>query len=63
VFRQNGCWGAIGKSNYSGLRFRTPVYRTIRELVMSYFEHYYNPDGEKTLRAYSSGSLLRAARF
>ncbi|MBI4471142.1 MAG: hypothetical protein HY646_00645 [Acidobacteria bacterium] len=53
VFRERGCWGAIGKSNYSGLRFRTPVYRTIRELVMSYFEHYYNLDGEKTLRAYS----------
>jgi len=53
VFRQQGSWGSIGKSNYSGLRFRTPVYRTIRELVMSYFEHYYNLDGEKTLRAFS----------
>ena len=53
VFRLNGCWGAIAKSNYAGLRFRTPVYRTLRELVMSYFEHYYNLDGEKTLRAYS----------
>lgn len=53
VFRVNGCWGAIGKSNYAGLRFRTPVYRSLRELVMSYFEHYYNLDGEKTLRAYS----------
>lgn len=53
VFRVNGCWGAIGKSNYAGLRFRTPVYRTLRELAMSYFEHYYNLDGEKTLRAYS----------
>jgi hypothetical protein len=53
VFRGNGCWGAIGKSNYAGLRFRTPVYRNLRELVISYFEHYYNLDGEKTLRAYS----------
>jgi hypothetical protein len=53
VFREHGCWGAIAKSNYSGLRFRNPVYRTIRELAMSYFEHYYNPRGEKTLRAYS----------
>ena len=53
VFRQNGCWGAIAKSNYAGLRFRNPVYRTIRELAMSYFEHYYNPKGEKTLRGYS----------
>src|SRR5262245_40563625 len=53
VFRQRGHWGAVAKSNYAGLRFRSPVYRTLRELVMSYFEHYYNPAGEKTLRAYS----------
>src|SRR5215510_13696241 len=53
VYRANGCWGAIAKSNYAGLRFRSPVYRTLRELVLSYFEHYYNLDGEKTLRAYS----------
>ncbi|MGH9838235.1 MAG: hypothetical protein ACREEM_05575 [Blastocatellia bacterium] len=54
VFREQGCWGAIAKSNYAGLRFREPVYRTIRELVMSYYEHYYNPAGEKTLRAFST---------
>ncbi len=54
VYREHGCWGSIAKSNYAGLRFREPVYRTIRELVMSYFEHYYNPAGEKTLRAYST---------
>jgi hypothetical protein len=53
VFRDDHHWGAIAKSNYSGLRFREPVYRTLRELVMSYFEHYYNLRGEKTLRAYS----------
>jgi hypothetical protein len=53
VYRDHGCWGAIGKSNYSGLRFREPVYRSLRELAMSYFEHYYNLAGEKTLRAYS----------
>ena len=61
VFRLWGCWGAIAKSNYSGLRFREPVYRTLRELVMSYFEHYYNPEGEKTLRRYSRPVNL--ARF
>lgn len=53
VFRKRGHWGAIAKSNYAGLRFREPVYRTLRELVMSYFEHYFNLCGEKTLRAYS----------
>ena len=53
VYRDNGYWGAVAKSDYSGLRSREPVYRTVRELVMSYFEHYFNPAGEKTLRAYS----------
>jgi hypothetical protein len=53
VFKQNGHWGAIAKSNYSGLRFREPVYRTLRELTISYFEHYFNLSREKTLRNYS----------
>jgi len=53
IFRVRGHWGAIAKSNYSGLRYREPVYRTLRELVMSYFEHYYNLRKEKTLRRYS----------
>lgn len=53
LFRSQGHWGAIAKSNYSGLRFREPVYRTLRELAISYFEHFYNPAGEKTLRTFS----------
>lgn len=53
VYRVKGCWGAVAKSDYSGLRSREPVYRTLRELAMSYFEHYFNPAGEKTLRTYS----------
>lgn len=61
VFREGRAWGAVAKSNYSGLRFRDPVYRTLRELVMSYFAHYYNPEGEKTLRSYSRPVNL--ARF
>ncbi len=59
IFRQRGHWGAIAKSNYAGLRFREPVYRNLRELVMSYFEHYYNLSGEKTLRNYSRPVNLR----
>ncbi len=61
VFRQNGLWGALAKSNYAGLRFREPVYRTLRELAMTYFEHYYNLRGEKTLRTYSRP--VRLSRF
>lgn len=53
IFRARGHWGALAKSNYSGLRYREPVYRTLRELTMSYFEHYYNLRREKTLRNYS----------
>ena len=53
VFREGGCWGAIAKSNTTVLRFREPVYRTLRELAMSYFDLYYNLNGQKTLRRYS----------
>jgi len=53
VFRVRGRWGAIAKSNHSGLRYREPVYQNARELVMSYFEGYLNLRRERTLRAYS----------
>jgi hypothetical protein len=53
VYRADRHWGAIAKSNFSGLRGRAPVYRTLRELAMSYFEDYINLRGERTLRAYS----------
>jgi len=59
IFRVRGGWGAVAKSNYSGLRYREPVYRSLRELAMSYFEHYYNLRGEKTLRTYSRPVNLR----
>ena len=53
VFREGKCWGAIAKSNTTVLRFREPVYRSLRELAMSYFEMYYNLNGNKSLRSYS----------
>jgi hypothetical protein len=53
VFQRHGHWGAIARSNYSGLRFREPVFRTLRELALSYFETYFNLRREKTLRRYS----------
>jgi len=59
IFRDRGHWGAVAKSNYSGLRYREPVHRTLRELAMSYFEHYYNLKREKTLRNYSRPVNLR----
>jgi len=60
LFRQDDHWGAVAKSNFSGLRFREPVYRDLRELVMSYFEHYYNLQQEKTLRGYTRPLDLKA---
>ncbi len=53
VYQEGGLWGSIAKSNFAGLRFRAPIYRTLRELALSYFEHYYNLRGERTLRSYS----------
>jgi hypothetical protein len=61
VFRRRGLWGAIGTSKFTGLRDREPVYRTLRELAMSYFEHYFNLDGERTLRGH--GRPVNLARF
>lgn len=53
VFKEDRYWGAVAKSNFTTLRYREPVYRSIRELVMSYFDFYFNLFGEKTLRSYS----------
>ena len=52
LFKQHTGWGAVAQSNFSGLRFREPVYCSLRELVMSYFEDHFNSAGEKTLRGY-----------
>ncbi|MBU0540688.1 hypothetical protein KKF59_04105 [Patescibacteria group bacterium] len=52
-FKQHGCWGAISKTNHAVLRYREPVYRTIRELVLSFFHEYTDGVGRKTLRSYS----------
>ncbi len=53
VFREYGHWGAVAKSNFTSLRFREPVYRSLRELIMSYFDFFFNINGEKSLRSYS----------
>jgi len=53
VFKEHGLWGAVAKSNFTVIRFREPVYRSLRELVMSYFDVYFNALGDKTMRSYS----------
>jgi hypothetical protein len=59
IYRENGAWGAIAKSNYAGCRWREPVYRTPRELALSYFDTYFNMRRERTLRRYSRPVNLR----
>lgn len=53
IYKSDGCYGAIAKSNFPGLRMREPIYRSIRELVLSYFESFFNVNGVKTLRTYT----------
>jgi len=61
VYSVNGLWGAVAKSNYTGCRYREPVYRSLRELAMSYFNIYFNMRGERSLRTFSRPVNL--ARF
>jgi hypothetical protein len=61
VYKVRGHWGAIAKSNYTGCRYREPVYRSLRELAMSYFNIYFNLRRERTLRTFSRPVNL--ARF
>jgi hypothetical protein len=53
IFKEDGHWGAVAKSNFTTLRYREPVYRNLRELIMSYFDFYFNTNGYKSLRSYS----------
>ena len=61
LYRVKGHWGTVAKSNYSSCRYREPVYRTLRELAISYFDSYFNMRRERTLRNYSRPVNL--ARF
>jgi hypothetical protein len=61
VYKVKGHWGAVAKSNYTGCRYREPVYRSLRELAMSYFNIYFNMRRERSLRRFSRPVNL--ARF
>jgi hypothetical protein len=60
LFKRDGCWGAISKSNSIWLRWRDPVYRSVRELAMSYFHEYIRHD-HKSLRRMSARPFNIAA--
>ena len=53
VFKKNGKWGCVSKTNHAILKYREPVYKSIRELIMSFFHEYFDDDGKKNLRSYS----------
>jgi hypothetical protein len=59
-FKENGYWGAVAKSNFVGLRFREPIHRNLRELMISYFEQFYNFRRRKTLVSYTRPLNLEA---
>ncbi len=58
LFKHGRLWGAIAKSNFVGLRYREPVYLSLRELVMSYFDEYFNTRGKRTMRTYTASINL-----
>ncbi len=60
IFKRNGRYGALAKSNFVGLRKREPVYKNLHELIMSYFDVFYNVDKEFTMRGYSMPLRLSA---
>jgi hypothetical protein len=60
LYKRDGHWGAVAKSNFVGLRFREPIYVTLHELVMSYFEQFYNVEHKKTMRGYTVPLNLKA---
>src|SRR5713226_7303865 len=61
IYRVDNHWGAVAKSNFAGCRYREPVYRSLRELAMSYFNLYFNLRGQRSLRTFSRPVNL--ARF
>lgn len=63
IFREGGGIGAVAKSNTSGLRFRAPIHRTLRELAISYFDDYFNTERERTLRSFTRPLELTEALY
>lgn len=55
VFKENGGWGSVARSRDIGLHGRKPVYRSLRDLVWSYFDPYVDFSGR--IKAYAQTSL------
>ena len=63
LYKRNGKYGSVAKSNFTGLRYRSSIYRSVREVVISYFEHHFNLKKELTMREYTQPLYLRESLF
>ena len=45
VYKKNNKWGSVARSRDDGLHGRKPVFRTLRELALSYYEPYIDKTG------------------
>lgn len=63
LFTERGRWGAVSKTNHAVLRWREPVYTSVRELAASYFHEYFLDNGKKTLREYSRPFDLSSKKY
>lgn len=63
LFKRNGRYGSVAKSNFTGLRYRSPVHKTVREVVLTYFDQHFNIQKELTLRKYTQPLYIRESLF
>lgn len=63
LFISDGYFGAISKTRHAVLRYREPVYKSVRELAMSYFHEYFTDDGQKTLRSFSAPFKIQGSEW
>jgi len=63
LYKRNGKYGSLAKSNFTGLRYRSPIYRSVREVVISYFEHHFNLKKELSMREYTKPLYLKESLF
>jgi len=55
VYQRRGRWGSVARSRDPGLHGRQPVFRSLRQLALTYFEPYIDETG--CLRAYGAVDL------
>jgi hypothetical protein len=61
LFRQNGLYGSIARSRDLGLHGRKPIFRTARDLVMSYFDPYIDKSGR--IKGYAVADLRELGNY